>query len=135
MKLVIDKLACATRHGSKLFSSHFLLPTTVEKDSNANVVSDGELLRGTGRCKWFNVLKGFGFLVTDDEQEVFVHQSAIQMDGFRSLAQDEAVEFEYKQSDKGFEATKVCGPGENILWLYLLLNLILKLPLIILCTT
>lgn len=51
--------------------------------------------------------------MTDEGQEVFVHQSAIQMNGFRSLAQDEAVEFEYKQSDKGFEAMKVCGPGEK----------------------
>lgn len=68
----------------------------------------------TGQCKWFNVLKGFGFIVPNDGgQEVFVHQSVIQMSGFRSLAQNEVVEFECKQSDKGFEATKVCGPGEK----------------------
>lgn len=101
---------------NNFFFSHFF-SSSVEKDSNANVVNEK---RGTGRCKWFNVLKGFGFLVSDDGgQEVFVHQSVIQMSGFRSLAQDELVEFEYKQSDKGFEATKVYGPGEVIETIYL----------------
>jgi len=67
-----------------------------------------------GRCKWFNVLKGFGFIVPEDGgQEVFVHQSVIKMGGFRSLAQDELVEFECKESGKGLEATRVSGPSET----------------------
>ncbi|XP_053602421.1 protein lin-28 homolog isoform X2 [Plodia interpunctella] len=65
-----------------------------------------------GRCKWFNVAKGWGFITPDDGgQDVFVHQSAIQMTGFRSLGDDEEVEFECKESDKGLEATRVSGPS------------------------
>ncbi|KAF9415016.1 hypothetical protein HW555_007283 [Spodoptera exigua] len=65
-----------------------------------------------GRCKWFNVAKGWGFITPDDGgQDVFVHQSVIQMPGFRSLGDDEEVEFECKASDKGLEATRVSGPS------------------------
>lgn len=68
--------------------------------------------RRTGHCKWFNVVKGYGFITPDDGQsDVFLHQTVIQMEGFRSLAEGELVEFEAKPSDKGLEATFVCGPG------------------------
>lgn len=64
-----------------------------------------------GRCKWFNVAKGWGFISPDDGgQDIFVHQSVVQMSGFRSLGDDEEVEFECKVSDKGLEATMVTGP-------------------------
>lgn len=64
-----------------------------------------------GHCKWFNVAKGWGFITPEDGgQDVFVHQSVIQMSGFRSLGDDEVVEFECKVSSKGLEATKVTGP-------------------------
>lgn len=65
-----------------------------------------------GKCKWFNVAKGWGFVTPDDGgQDVFVHQSVIKMSGFRSLGDDEPVEFECKVSDKGLEATIVTGPA------------------------
>ncbi|XP_014363746.1 protein lin-28 homolog [Papilio machaon] len=65
-----------------------------------------------GRCKWFNVAKGWGFITPDDGgQDVFVHQSVIQMPGFRSLGDEEEVEFECKESEKGLEATRVSGPS------------------------
>nr|CAH7723367.1 unnamed protein product [Callosobruchus chinensis] len=65
-----------------------------------------------GKCKWFNVAKGWGFITPDDgSQDVFVHQSVIQMTGFRSLGDEEEVEFECKVSEKGLEATKVTGLG------------------------
>lgn len=68
--------------------------------------------RRTGRCKWFNVVKGYGFITPDDGQpDVFLHQTVIQMHGFRSLAEGELVEFEAKSADKGPEATFVCGLG------------------------
>jgi len=69
----------------------------------------------TGRCKWFNVAKGWGFISPDDGgQDVFVHQSVIKMSGFRSLGDDERVEFEATDSGKGVEATVVqcVGGGE-----------------------
>ncbi|ELT95392.1 hypothetical protein CAPTEDRAFT_179303 [Capitella teleta] len=71
---------------------------------------DGE--KRLGRCKWFNVVKGYGFITPDDGgQDVFVHQTVIQMQGFRSLAEGEQVLFECRYSDKGVEATLVCSLG------------------------
>ncbi|XP_055686682.1 protein lin-28 homolog [Lutzomyia longipalpis] len=65
-----------------------------------------------GKCKWFNVTKGWGFITPDDGgPDIFVHQSVIQMSGFRSLGDAEEVEFECKMSDKGLEATRVSGPS------------------------
>ncbi|XP_076372445.1 protein lin-28 homolog isoform X2 [Tachypleus tridentatus] len=67
--------------------------------------------RRKGKCKWFNVAKGWGFITPmDGGADVFVHQSVIQMPGFRSLGDEEEVEFECKVSDKGLEAITVTGP-------------------------
>ncbi|XP_077541339.1 protein lin-28 homolog isoform X4 [Haemaphysalis longicornis] len=76
---------------------------------------DAEDVRRKGKCKWFNVAKGWGFITPyDGGPDVFVHQSVIQMSGFRSLGDEEEVEFECKASDKGVEATAVSGPeGED----------------------
>ncbi|XP_058976702.1 protein lin-28 homolog [Musca domestica] len=64
-----------------------------------------------GKCKWFNVAKGWGFLTPNDGgHEVFVHQSIIQMSGFRSLGEQEEVEFECHLTERGLEATRVSGP-------------------------
>lgn len=77
-------------------------------DTNTDSVSSAR--RRRGKCKWFNVAKGWGFITPlDGGQEVFVHQSVIKMDGFRSLGDEEEVEFECKPSDKGFEAILVTG--------------------------
>ncbi|XP_064488245.1 protein lin-28 homolog isoform X2 [Ornithodoros turicata] len=74
-------------------------------------VSPDPSLRRRGKCKWFNVAKGWGFITPyDGGPDVFVHQSVIQMSGFRSLGDEEEVEFECKASDKGVEATSVSGP-------------------------
>lgn len=63
-----------------------------------------------GKCKWFNVLKGFGFLVPEDGgPEVFVHQSVLRMPGFRSLDEGEEVEFLAEETTRGWEATFVTG--------------------------
>lgn len=65
----------------------------------------------TGNCKWFNVAKGWGFLTpSDGSQDVFVHQSVIQMSGFRSLGDNESVEFKASRTEKGLEATEVRSP-------------------------
>ena len=62
----------------------------------------------TGTVKWFNDSKGFGFLTRDDgEKDVFVHHSAIQGSGFKSLAEGQKVEFDVVQGQKGPAAENV----------------------------
>jgi CspA family cold shock protein len=61
----------------------------------------------SGVVKWFNPKKGYGFIKLEDGKEVFVHYSAIDGNGFRSLEQGERVEFEVTQSDKGLHAMNV----------------------------
>ncbi|HEX9631245.1 MAG TPA: cold-shock protein [Gemmatimonadales bacterium] len=65
-------------------------------------------MRTTGQVKWFNDQKGFGFITPDGgERDCFVHHSAIQMEGFRTLAEGDRVEFEVVQGDKGPAAQNV----------------------------
>lgn len=65
-------------------------------------------MRVTGKVKWFNEGKGYGFITTDDGSgDVFVHFSAISGEGFKTLAVDEKVEFEVVDSAKGKQATNV----------------------------
>ena len=60
-----------------------------------------------GTVKWFNQRKGFGFLISEDGKEVFVHFSSIQGEGFKSLREGEEVTFEITEGEKGEEATNV----------------------------
>ncbi|QDE66956.1 MULTISPECIES: cold-shock protein [Myxococcus] len=62
----------------------------------------------TGTVKWFNDAKGFGFIAQDDGgADVFCHHTAIQTDGFRSLAEGQKVEFETRKGPKGLQAENV----------------------------
>ncbi|XP_022655128.1 protein lin-28 homolog A-like isoform X1 [Varroa destructor] len=89
-------------------------PSVRDDQSTVSSLSGLVGVRRRGRCKWFNVAKGWGFISSLDEgPDVFVHQSVIQMSGFRSLGDEEEVEFECRASSKGLEATLVCGPGTN----------------------
>jgi CspA family cold shock protein len=65
----------------------------------------------TGRVKWFNDAKGYGFIAREDGPDVFVHYSAIQGDGFRSLAEGQQVQFEITEGPKGLQATNVTKLG------------------------
>jgi CspA family cold shock protein len=61
-----------------------------------------------GRIKWFNDAKGYGFIEQPDGQEdVFVHFSAINMEGFKTLSEGQEVEFEIRQTEKGLQAANV----------------------------
>ena len=63
--------------------------------------------RETGTVKWFNGSKGYGFIERDGAPDVFVHFSAIRAEGFRSLREGQAVEFEVVEGDKGPQAQDV----------------------------
>jgi cold shock protein len=65
------------------------------------------LLVTTGTVKWFNPDKGYGFITREDGDDVFVHFSAIQGEGFRNLEENQKVEFEVTQGPKGLQAANV----------------------------
>ena len=60
-----------------------------------------------GKVKWFNNAKGYGFIAQDNGDDVFVHYSVIQQDGYRSLNAGEEVEFDLANGEKGLQASKV----------------------------
>jgi len=64
-------------------------------------------VRERGVVKWFNSAKGFGFIQRENGEDVFVHHTAIQMEGYRSLDNGTEVEFEVKQGPKGLQAENV----------------------------
>ncbi|XP_029109976.1 protein lin-28 homolog B-like [Scleropages formosus] len=89
------------------------------KEPEQEEEAEAQVQHGTGHCKWFNVRMGFGFIsmtsrggrALDPPQDVFVHQSKLFMEGFRSLKEGEPVEFTFKKSAKGLESLRVTGPG------------------------
>ena len=63
--------------------------------------------RVTGTVKWFNGSKGYGFISREDGDDVFVHHSAIQAEGYRNLEEGQRVEFTVEQGPRGLQATQV----------------------------
>jgi CspA family cold shock protein len=82
-------------------------PTTKKEVRN---VSDSADRNNSGTVKWFSDQKGYGFIARDDDADVFVHHSAIKMDGFRTLRQGEDVVYELKDGAKGPQAVNVSKP-------------------------
>ena len=60
-----------------------------------------------GKVKWFDIRKGWGFIEQEDGEDVFVHYSSLEGDGFRKLADGDGVEFDIVQGDKGLQAENV----------------------------
>ena len=63
--------------------------------------------REVGVVKWFNAAKGYGFISRENQEDVFVHYSAIQSEGFRKLVEGQQVEFSLEETDKGLQASNV----------------------------
>lgn len=61
----------------------------------------------TGKVKWFNAEKGYGFITVEDGKDVFVHYSAIQSDGYKTLDEGASVQFDVTESDRGPQASNV----------------------------
>ena len=67
--------------------------------------------RVTGTVKWFNGSKGYGFITREEGEDVFVHYSAIEGQGFRNLEEGQSVEFNVEQGQKGLQASNVTVVG------------------------
>jgi CspA family cold shock protein len=77
------------------------------EDWSANVSLKGVVVKENGVVKWFNGAKGYGFIQRSTGEDVFVHFSAIQESGYKTLNEGEAVEFECQQGPKGLSAANV----------------------------
>lgn len=71
------------------------------------IAHTGGISMAKGTVKWFNATKGFGFITSDTGEDVFVHFSEIQDEGFKSLDEGQGVEFEVTNGDKGLQASNV----------------------------
>lgn len=80
---------------------------TLSKNSNTCVLTQGGNKMATGKVKWFNAEKGFGFIETSEGQDVFVHFSAIQSEGFKSLDEGQEVSFDVEEGQRGPQASNV----------------------------
>jgi cold shock protein len=92
--------------------SHGPDPAVAVSDGNVGAPVRGAPVQGArnvarGTVKWFNEAKGFGFISQESGEDVFVHYSAIQGDGFRTLAEGDAVEFDVSKGPKGLQAGNV----------------------------
>ena len=81
------------------------------------IVSNGEIMHQKGTVKWFNNAKGFGFITADEggDRDIFVHYSALDQDGYRTLREGDSVEFELVDGPKGPSASEVkCLAQESV---------------------
>lgn len=70
-------------------------------------INDGGTNMNTGTVKWFNAEKGFGFITVDGGEDVFVHFSSIQSNGYKSLDEGQRVNFDIEKGQRGLQATNV----------------------------
>lgn len=79
----------------------------ISREYSLNAIRRQEVAKVQGKVKWFNSTKGYGFIGQDSGPDVFVHFSAIQMDGYKTLQEGDSVEFEVVQGNKGPQADNV----------------------------
>ena len=89
----------------RVISLHNSQETDQERQSNSNI--EVVEVKEQGTVKWFNASKGYGFIQRQTGEDVFVHFSAIMMDGYKSLNEGQSVEFEVKKGPKGLQAENV----------------------------
>jgi CspA family cold shock protein len=77
------------------------------REINPQLLEEETLMREKGTVKWFNAAKGYGFIQRENGEDVFVHFSAIQTEGYRSLDEGASVEFEVTRGPKGLQAANV----------------------------
>jgi cold shock protein len=78
-----------------------------DQERQCNSINEVVSVKEQGTVKWFNASKGYGFIQRQTGEDVFVHFSAIQMDGYKSLNEGQTVEFEVKKGPKGLQAENV----------------------------
>ncbi len=86
---------------------HFAITRNGTKRGKAILNIEVVEVKEQGTVKWFNASKGYGFIQRQTGEDVFVHFSAIQMDGYKSLNEGQTVEFEVKKGPKGLQAENV----------------------------
>jgi cold shock protein len=95
------------RHGeTKAVCGFFMRPAHAWRHSRTSHVREDHVV-AHGTVKWFNEQKGFGFITQDNGPDVFVHYSAIEASGFKSLNEGDSVEFEVTEGPKGPQAKSV----------------------------
>jgi CspA family cold shock protein len=85
----------------------FPLPDDQQRKNSARCRRIFRFMKETGKVKWFNDSKGYGFISRENGPDVFVHHTAIVGEGFKTLAEDQEVEFEVVQGQKGLQAQNV----------------------------
>jgi CspA family cold shock protein len=112
-RLPREPLLFASHHGRKLypiftgFTQHPNLGTVDPLRSILTNVERSSFVREKGTVKWFNGAKGYGFIQRSTGEDVFVHFSAIQENGYRTLNEGEMVEFDLLKGPKGYQAANV----------------------------
>ena len=72
-----------------------------------------EVFMNTGKVKWFNAEKGYGFIIGEDGKDVFVHYSSINAEGFKTLDEGQTVTYDIIESDRGKQASNVTVAEDN----------------------